>query len=64
MPNVVLFPTRSTNIPGLAAVVDGYPDTVHQLETDTGKSPLAVGAEKTDHAVAREEVLVFIGLDR
>ena len=32
MPNVVLFPERTSRIPILLDVVDGFPDTSHELD--------------------------------
>ena len=61
MPNIALIPRRSTRISALTAVVDGYPETVHQLETTTGGEPLEDGRDVTDHAVAREEKLTLTG---
>ena len=43
------------------AVVDGFPDATHKLETTTGGEPLEDGRHVTDHAVARQERLVLTG---
>ena len=61
MPNAALIPERATSIPALTAVVDGYPDTVHRLNTAIGGAPLEDGAEITDHAVARQAELILTG---
>ena len=36
MPNVVLFPELTSRIPILLDVVDGFPDTVHELHVSVG----------------------------
>ena len=61
MPNVALIPSAATRIEPLMAVVDGYPDATHKLETTTGGEPLEDGRNVTDHAVARQERLVLTG---
>ena len=45
----------------LTAVVDGYPEGTHKLETVTGGEPLEDGRSVTDHAVARQDRLVLTG---
>ena len=55
MPNVVLFPERTSRIPILLDVVDGVPETSHELDVWVGGEPLEDGVEVTDHAVARQE---------
>ena len=61
MPNVSLIPGAATEIEPLAAVVDGYPELTHKLETTTGGAPLEDGTDVTDHAVARQDQLVLTG---
>ena len=61
MPNIALIPGAATRIGALTAVVDGYPNETHKLETTTGGEPLEDGRSVTDHAVAREERLVLDG---
>ena len=43
MPNVVLFPERTSRIPLLLDVVDGFPDTAHELDVSIGGEPLEDG---------------------
>ena len=62
MPNVALIPRAATRIGVLTAVVDGFPNTVHKLETLTGGEPIEDGRQVTDHAVAKEERLTLTGL--
>ena len=61
MPNVALIPRAGTSIAELTAVVDGFPETAHKLETTTGGEPLEDGRNVTDHAIAREEQLTLTG---
>ena len=61
MPNIALLPSVATTIPVIQAVVDGWPDAVHRLETSTGNAPLEDGREVTDHAVARQAHLTLTG---
>ena len=49
------------NIAPLSAVVDGYPEETHKLETTTGGEPLEDGGTVTDHAVAKQDRLVLTG---
>ena len=62
MPNVALVPAHATRIPTLEGYIDGFPDELHKLVTDTGKSPLEDGSIITDHAVARAEQLELTGI--
>ena len=62
MPNVALIPRAETRIAPLVAVVDGFPDLTHKLETTTGGEPLEDGRAVTDHAVARQSRLVLTGM--
>ena len=59
--NVALIPPLASEIPPLSLYVDGYPDESHNLSTNIGKSPLESGAEATDHAVAKPEVVELTG---
>ena len=59
--NVALLPLTRTRVPALLALVDGYPDRTHELETALGGSPLETGAWITDHAIARPEKLTLSG---
>ena len=61
MPNVALIPNAATTIAALTAVVDGFPDGTHRLETTTGGEPLEDGRQVTDHAVARQARLTLTG---
>ena len=61
MPNVALIPRAETRIEPLTAVVDGYPDALHRLETATGGEPLEDGRQITDHAVALEDRVTLTG---
>lgn len=61
MPNAALIPETRTEIAPLMAVVDGFPDAVHRLETATGGEPLEDGRQVTDHAVARQDKLTLTG---
>ena len=61
MPNVALIPRAATRIDALIGVVDGYPETVHEIATRTGGAPLEDGRDITDHAVATEDKLTLTG---
>ena len=61
MPNVAIIPQANPRVPALSAVIDGWPHLKRRLETSTGGAPLEDGAEVTDHAVAREEILTLTG---
>ena len=61
MPNVALIPGSATEIAPLSAVVDGFPELTHKLETTTGGEALEDGTDVQDHAVARQERLVLQG---
>ena len=43
------------------AVVDGYPEGTHKLETTLGGEPLEDGRQVSDHAIARQEKLTLTG---
>ena len=61
MPNVAIIPGTETHIAPLRAVIDGYPEATHKLETSTGGEPLEDGRAVTDHAVARQARLTLVG---
>ena len=61
MPNIALIPNSTARIDALTAVVDGFPEETHRLETDTGGEPLESGRLVTDHAVSRQARLVLEG---
>ena len=43
------------------AVVDGFPELTHKLETTTGGEPLEDGRQVTDHATAKQSQLSLVG---
>ena len=61
MPNVAFIPDSETRIAPLSAVVDGFPEVTHKIETTTGGEALEDGTDVTDHAVARQDRLVLTG---
>ena len=61
MPNVVLVPNLSVQIPVLSGVVDGFPEVKHELTTATGNAPLESGAIITDHANPKPDILELEG---
>ena len=61
MPNAALVPTAVTRIPSLFAVLDGFPETRHLLETAKADEPIEDGTSVTDHANVLPEVLRLTG---
>ena len=68
MPNCALIPRAETRIEALSAVVDGYPEGLHKLSTQTSGAPIErrVGGKVTrveavDHATALADRLVLTG---
>ena len=45
----------------ISAVIDGYPEATHKLDTMVGGEPLEDGRQVTDHAVAQQDKLTLTG---
>jgi len=61
MPNVALFPDRTSRVPALQAEIDHWSDTEHRYRVYTGQAPLEDGAVVTDHAERQEVRIVLTG---
>ncbi len=62
MPNVALYPSRTTRIPILQGVVNGFPSTTHKFRATKSTVPLEDGTVISEHAISQPESLRLYGL--